>query len=510
MSDSESKLKVETPIFSLDGQADEDTSNFQFSAFKVVNIEAALSQPSFKDPKTLKNKALKSGKNNKPPQDAKSLTSDELDIVLESEKTVDQGRRKFSSVLSDYRKDMAFLETRLVTPRDMEHIFHNGKTRITNSLMGKRQELKDSYEKYLKVLSELKFFKETHGLVEGAKYQDKKEYWRLMVAFLIFEVFINSYVFMSGSDIGLLGGAFMALLVSIMNVGTAAVMGLYILKYIHHKSQNKRLMSILLSVCMAVVNLASVFAIAHYRDLLQLHENTGDHHLFMDKVLSNPLTFNYAESIVFLVVTSVIFVAALYKSYKKDDRYPGYGDLDRVCRHALYVYQVKKNEAYDEIKSSHDRVVNSIYRIQNNYRSWFYAYKELPKVANDDITLYESWKVGIQKQCNSNLKAYREYNKSVRINKAPDYFDEYPNILAEENIELMNIDPEVIKKAEITLGVIESQSDDMIKNVSGYINKIGLDFDSFITDLEDVVIDSIKIQRIKNDELFSVDGVKHV
>jgi hypothetical protein len=82
---------------------------------------------------------------------------------------------------------------------------------------------------------DLRFFQLNNDLHREAQYPESEIlHWAIIAALVVTESLANSYFFAKGSDLGLLGGAFQALLISCVNIGAALLAGIYLMRNLHH------------------------------------------------------------------------------------------------------------------------------------------------------------------------------------------------------------------------------------------------------------------------------------
>ena len=244
-------------------------------------------------------------------------------------------------------------------------------------------------------------------------------HWALMILAVLVESGINSFFFASASTIGILGGLFQAMFISISNVGSALLIGSIVLPYknhVDHKKQSRaKFFTTLYVIFIFLFNLGA----AHYRTLL-------DEDPFTAKINTIPHLFQEPWGIDFeswnLLIIGMIFVAvALLKGYKSDDVYPGFGEMHR---------KFKKSPNYSgvrvEAKKSLNRLIDEHNRQAKislqNARSKIQNYKGSISQSQEIVSRFSKIVESAENVCNNALWEYRNDNVQIRSSQAPEYF----------------------------------------------------------------------------------------
>ncbi|MDP6403801.1 MAG: hypothetical protein QF797_01200 [Alphaproteobacteria bacterium] len=186
--------------------------------------------------------------------------------------------------------------------------------------------------------SDLDFFQLKNDLHREAEYPESEIlHWAIVVALVVTESLANSYFFAKGSDLGLLGGALQALLISCVNIGAALMAGVYLLRNLHHVETWRLGLSAMATCAYLVFMVFLNLATAHYRALLGSDPLTAIVTVFKSLV-ENPFAINDFDASILLFIGIILAIAALVKAYMADDRYPGYGKFDRRYREADEAY----------------------------------------------------------------------------------------------------------------------------------------------------------------------------
>lgn len=195
------------------------------------------------------------------------------------------------------------------------------------------RELNELRRYQLQVLRNLRFFRLTNRLERLPRDESSTVmHYALVLVIVLVESGANAYFFAQGNDRGYLGGMLQALLISVVNVGTAVAVGKFWLPLKNHVLPSNRRLGL------AAIPVYFLFAIvfnllaAHYRDAISLSPEQAMS-LPVDSLLARPFHLTF-ESFMLFTAGLVAGALGLWKGYTEDDPYPGYGELSRKYRAA--------------------------------------------------------------------------------------------------------------------------------------------------------------------------------
>lgn len=475
-----SKSKIELPLVSFENSVDEDSSSFRFSAYGVVNIEAVLVKPEYQDPDSLKNRAIKLANSNEPKSSVTTMTQEELGLIYEANETLSKGRAQFSDVLSKYREDMINLETRLTTPKDPNHIVQDNKASARRKLLGMKEELKEAYKDHCEHLRNLRSFKAVNDLVESASYSldAKGAFLKLCIGFVLVESIINGSIIGHVSAGGYGGSVPQSFTMALVNVVSAFLVGGVFARYLNHKDQRKRLKAGMgIFICLACNFLAQYY-------FAQKIDATTASFGEIEKLKFGIIGLDYSTSIIFLAFAVAVFLFTSVKAYFSDERYPRYGGLDREARHSYAEYAELKSKAMDLIKSAYETNDKRLNGLQNTYRSWLFAYNEIPARVGDHVSRYVDWRENVILKCQLRISAFRDLNRSIRTTDVPSYFDREVTFLEDRSFDLPLAKQDVLDKARGELSRIENLVSDLLNEKLNFVIELEESFYKFIEELE--------------------------
>lgn len=208
--------------------------------------------------------------------------------------------------------------------------------------------LTDARNQQIRLLKELRVFRDENGLDRTADYPVSKPYhFSIVAVMIIIEALGNMYLFAQGNELGLLGGIFEAILLSVVNVGVAMLAGMLAVPQLSLPHGFRRTAGTLGLVVTLLFALLFNLVAAHYRDLLIQSKEVALQQAMPDAI-AHPLQISF-NGLLLLVLGLVVSALGLWKGYKADDPHPGYGPLSRRYE--------RSKEAFMRLREQHPDVL---------------------------------------------------------------------------------------------------------------------------------------------------------
>ena len=283
-------------------------------------------------------------------------------------------------------------------------------------------------------------FMQRNHIKDPASYPaDRLYHFSFLILFVVIETGVNAF-FYEGAT-GLLGGALIALSISVVNMGAAALLGA-LFRYVNLPATKQKMLGygslIGFIVSASVMNL--IFAT--FRVQYQLLQNR-----VIDANLPEPGTLQLVGSLkvavtdalgIFLLqlpavdfMSFMLFfvgfgcsILAFWKGYTFDDKYPGYGVYDRLHKHTENAFVEAKQRIYQDAVSSVTRTAQEVEGMRSNIiAQQHYASTLKVQVLAAQAALASTLKT-IQAELNLLLDTYRSANRATRATTEPAYFHE--------------------------------------------------------------------------------------
>lgn len=272
------------------------------------------------------------------------------------------------------------------------------------------------------VLRNYRYFLYENKLKREASYPDSLVlHWAFIILAILLESIVNSFFFANASDLGLLGGLFQALFISLSNIGSAILIGIYVLPYKNHVDTKKQFRAKASTFFYIIFIFFFNLGAAHYRTLLEddpvnAKINTIPH------LLQDPLVINF-EAWNLLIIGMLFVIVALLKGYKSDDVYPGFGEMHRRLKSTTN-HPGKKIETMKSINGIIDEFSKQAVSLSQNAKLKIGQYKDSIFRSKEVVLKFVKFIESAENVCNNALWEYRNANIHVRSTKAPAYFSQ--------------------------------------------------------------------------------------
>ena len=239
---------------------------------------------------------------------------------------------------------------------------------------------------------------------------------------------------------GLLGGSLTALVISVLNVLPSFLVGLLVLRNLHHVRIWRRLVATLALFFSVGAFVSFNLLVAHFRIALLVDP---DNALAIAVPMFVAAPFNIVGSFdaVSLCILGLFagITAALDGYTLFDDRYPGYGRIDRRYRERLRLYESTKgafrHDVERVVRTAHKEIDERLKKLQRKV-----------DVARRVITTALACAATSQRKaeqsalaCDRLLRTYREENQRIRTTPTPAYFDRYPVLETNLGVSVNNL-----------------------------------------------------------------------
>ncbi|MBP5859124.1 hypothetical protein KAJ83_19045 [Marivibrio halodurans] len=430
-------------------------------------------------------KALQAGRQDLPKADDTRPDDTQQSIVKTVRERLNQGRNNSIDVLDALQRRRGQISL-APTRQKLKEAQHTININVDRVKADHRDMLVDARTRERSHLRNLKYFQSVHDIHHEAHYPDSKLlHWSVLAAMVLGESILNSYFFSLASDLGLLGGIFQAFLISGVNIGLAIFAGEFGLRQIHHVSRARRALgSSVLSLYLTVMfgfNLAT----AHYRALLEEDPLTALKLVF-SRLTGTPFGFDNFDAVILLLMGIMFSLAALYKTYRADDRYPGYGAMDRLYREARERYEESKSHFRDDINRTIDEGRTEVSRIMHEARGYVSEMPDNLRHAQSTIDDYHRYADDAEVVLRQLLESYRAKNAEIRTSRAPAYFGDFPETGVSHELPDMGVtaDREALPDFTASMEALEEEYEGTMAGFRAVNERAIEDADAFIREIE--------------------------
>ena len=367
--------------------------------------------------------AKKEARNNLPATSSRTLDSNELTLIQQLTQAATSATMTLNRSLGEIAAAIEMIDVEAE------------KAELDNAVEKIEAELKKEYSAQADGLESLRKeaevrqedvdkFKKDNRLKREASY---KESYLMMVAIilgaLVLETALNSSLLAKASDFGLFGGAFQAIIISVINISLGLVIGFGAWPKTNHFNKAQSTVGYLYLILGIVVVLIFNLLIGHYREAVI--ENPDDGGIAAVKQFSEGM-FNLSEIESIFLVAIGLLVAGLsfWKGVTQNDSYPGYTKVSKqrdLARTRLYN---AKEDALDELNAINEYCEEGLQQILKKVTIDSARCNTLFSTFDQQQKLYDAYVADLAQTGEIVISRYRQVNRSNRDDDAPSYFDE--------------------------------------------------------------------------------------
>jgi len=378
-------------------------------------------------------------------KDGKEPRGDDDDRMFPTESQIIedwQGHYRWQNEVGNHEvqnKDKRFRTNEdIPTPEDVERILGAE----TTKLLRKRR---DQHEAFVRLRDDerrlalaLQEFRSDHRIRHAASYPiSKLHHYAVIFGLVIVESFANMYFFAQGNSLGLLGGFFQAILLSLISIGVAVAVGYFALRAIHHKHTSMRVMGILSLVAYLVFFVGFNLVVAHYRDLLAERPDEALAQA-IPATLAAPFRITF-DSLMLIVASLLAAALGGYKGYTSEDRYPGHGKLDRKAHGARLLFDNAKTTMRAEVHAILDATDAELVAIREHGEAMLAALDGIIAEGEKHKESYERGLEDTRSDCRQWLIDYRNEFMKVRGVPTPPHFAKFEEFEYALDVQTMQV-----------------------------------------------------------------------
>jgi hypothetical protein len=387
-----------------------------------------------------RSKGQKEASKHRPAQDAAVPDQNESALRSEAEGWMGTEQHLFDTALTELSRGVTEARQKAIElSGQVDQLLSDDSTTssVEAELAGDRPALVKATEARLRAEAAFKFFRARNNIHEEAVYPDSKLWHVGIVLVLAFiETVVNTFFYENSQ--GLLGGFFVALAITALNIGFALLFG-YWLRYKNLASVEKKVLGWLALVAFILMTVFCNALFASFRteyqlvtDPSELREiNAAFQRAWPEAILifRADMQFKDLWSFVLFGIGILLGILACWKGYTIDDQYPGHGAMDRAY---------KKRSAEEQLQ--HDKIRQKVKELLHHRKAAVQAVMHEPgtqvgmlarRIA--DLTharsTLQTQAAAIQRDYSLVVDAYRSANNSVRAVPPPAYFKE-PTLLS--------------------------------------------------------------------------------
>lgn len=398
--------------------------------------------------KEMEKEGAAEGGSNRPDSNASAPDLNEVRAITASRQAVEGEKAAFSNSLVAAERQCSEIRQRIeaLDASCQSHLGHDLVEGAFRSSLAKHDHsLVSTCAAEMEARAALNAFRVRNEIKDPAKYpEDRLFHFALLILFVAIETGVNAF-FYEGSS-GLLGGAFVAFAVSVVNMGIATILGA-LFRYSNLPELKHKLVGYgaLLGFVLAGFVLNLIFST--FRIQYQLVQTR-----VIDDGLPEPTTamlvgalrtavvdafsvfqFNFPAidfmSFTLFFVGFGCSIIAFWKGYTFDDRHPGHGDMDRRHKGAEKAFADAKAISFEDAHAGVRQMADEVERLRDSIVSEQRNASALKAQAQSAHATFTSTVSSIQGELDLVIDTYRAANRATRATSAPQYFSEKPSVI---------------------------------------------------------------------------------
>jgi hypothetical protein len=327
--------------------------------------------------------------------------------------------------------------------------------------------------------NEFREFRDRHCLTRFPKNISKGERtfaFMLLIIFVLLESVLNGMFFAEGSEAGLIGGVVQALVLSVLNVGVAALYAVYGLPLLFHRRGGVKLIGALVTIVFAIWLGGLNLAIGHFRDLFIAGAGKVQMADLLNHLTMAPLLLGDAKSAILVLLGIALGLLAVIDVAATRDLYPGYGSIGRERQRAVDHYAEENARSLAAMMELRDHTVDDLSAAIELIRGSQFKMQEAVEGRSRLHLNYRAYMEHLAVVHERLIQRYRECNRRVRRGEAPLYFRSPP---ARPSF----VDPPVL--SPVAAHELDSR-DEVIARIDYYIKAINERFEQTMPEYQTV------------------------
>jgi hypothetical protein len=248
----------------------------------------------------------------------------------------------------------------------------------------------------------------------------------LLVVFVLLESILNGMFFAEGSEAGIIGGVVQALVLSVLNVGVAALFAVYGLPLLFHRRGGIKIIGALVGLLFALWLGGLNLAIGHFRDLFVAGAGSVQMTALLNQLTTAPLLLSDAKSAILVLLGVALGLLTVIDVAAMRDLYPGYGEIGRERQHAIDAYAEENARSLAAIMQLRDQGVEALSSAIELIRA---SQFDMQQAIEGRTRLHHNFRSYLDHLAVIHerlIQRYRECNRRVRRSEPPPYFKSPP------------------------------------------------------------------------------------
>ena len=372
------------------------------------------------------------GRENQPAAEDDNLDAFESQIVDWVNRRGRVCRENVSGHLSDLERELADMENEAeltILENRVGELKQEAEIALEGGIDAGRTRLTDAEEAVRNGSAEFERFRRRHRLTRLVDYSQRSTALRYVFGCGFVEILLNASLLMDVNPFGLIGSTMQMTLISLVNVVFAGLVMGVLLRQRNHVGITRKAIAwtgiVLLVAAVLVFNLA----VGHFRNSMQASLNDPSADILamgndvLQRLLASPFDLASFQTILLVLLGVVCFGIGAWKWYRRDDPYPGYGDLERQLHGKKDAYAKAYHDEQNTLNDLHEGYQSQLKDLRHQLVVKQSKWREVCGRGDKLVTDYPTNLGQYQHDLDFLLAAYRTANRSARNTQPPAHFD---------------------------------------------------------------------------------------
>jgi hypothetical protein len=269
-------------------------------------------------------------------------------------------------------------------------------------------------------------FQKHHKLDRGAiSPAGSKQFmkWALLVLVFLFEWIGNGFFLAEGSRLGFIGGVLEAGLFSLLNVGGTAIITMFGIRNLIHRSIMRKCFGLIALVAYIAFAITLNLVLAHYRELSgNLIDGIGVE--AFRRFMAAPLGLEDVKSWMLLGGGMFFSVVTALDVWSMGDPYMGYQAVHQRRVAAEDEYKRVQAELIDELIGLRDEHHEKVDQIIDRLKARRKDHSDIVAHRAKLLNLFKEYQVNLERSAIQMINIYRDANRSTRTDPPPKHFNQ--------------------------------------------------------------------------------------
>ena len=266
-------------------------------------------------------------------------------------------------------------------------------------------------------------FRHNHGIDRTARQPERRHMTiALLPGMVAIESVFNGVFFAEGSNLGLVGGVSIAIGLSLINVGVGFLLGWGPVRWAHHRTWLLRLLGIILTAGGTAALLSFNIFVGHYRDAYEKLGDAVSLYVVRQVAIQDPWGFAALASWLLLVLGCFFAGVGLWKGYRFDDPYPGYGAHERRRDMAEHEFAQNRQRLLEETGSVRIECLGHLQTAIERLRGASTQHHQTLTARARALVDFQAHEQHLEHAAAQLISIYRDANRKTRPTPEPEWF----------------------------------------------------------------------------------------